>query len=259
MNRIDTLFKALRKKKQKAFIAFVTYGDPTLKKTESLALEFQKQGADILELGFPFSDPIADGPVIQRASLRALKNKVTLKDLFRSVSRLRRRGLQIPVVLLSYYNPIFHFGERRFIEEAQKSGIDGVVIPDLPVEEASPFLREGKRKNFHLIFLVAPTSDSSRRRKIASSARGFIYYVSVTGTTGMRSHLPSELKRDVFSLKRITRVPVCVGFGVSTPEEAHRISRFADGVIVGSAIVRKLEEGTSPGSFVGRVAREVHR
>ena len=132
-NRIDQAFKILKKKKKKALVAFVTFGDPNPKATEALALEFQKQGADILELGFPFSDPVADGPIIQRASNRALKNGVTLGEFFRSVRRLRQKGLSIPVVLMGYYNPIFHFGESRFVSEAKKSGVDGVIVPDLPV------------------------------------------------------------------------------------------------------------------------------
>ncbi|MBI4436774.1 MAG: tryptophan synthase subunit alpha [Candidatus Omnitrophica bacterium] len=266
MNRIDVTFKALRKRKRKALVAFVTYGDPTPKVTERLALEFQNQGVDLLELGFPFSDPIADGPVIQRASLRALKHSVTLKNLFRSVKSLRKKGFLIPVILLSYYNPIFRYGEARFVKEAKENGLDGVVIPDLPIEESSPLLRHGRKRRFHLIFLVAPTSDAKRRRRIVQAAKGFIYYVSVTGTTGIRKHLPKDLTKDVRSLKRMTPFPVCVGFGVSTPEEAHRISRVADGVIVGSAIVRKIEEGMKErglvervGRFVSSLKKEVHR
>lgn len=269
MNRIDTTFITLKKRKQKALVAFVTFGDPTVKTTEGLALEFQKEGADLLELGFPFSDPIADGPVIQRASLRALQRGVTLKELFRSVRTLREKGLSIPVVLLSYYNPIFRYGEARFVREAKGSGLDGVVIPDLPIEESSTLLRHGKEKGFHLIFLVAPTSDAKRRRRIAQAAHGFLYYVSVTGTTGIRKHLPTTLFKDVRSLKRMTRLPVCVGFGVSTPQEARRISKAADGVIVGSAIVQHLENGMARqgltqltknlGRFVSSFVKEVHR
>jgi len=262
MNRIDSMFKVLRKQRKKALIAFVTFGDPTPKATEALALEFQKQGADLLELGFPFSDPVADGPVIQRASNRALKKGVTLGEFFRSVRRLRQKGLSIPIVLMGYYNPIFHFGEGRFVTEAKKSGVDGVIVPDLPIEESSTLVRFGKKKNFHVIFLVAPTSDRNRRRKIVHAARGFIYYVSVTGTTGARKQLPVEVARDVLSLKRMTRLPVCVGFGVSTPKQAHKISRAADGVIVGSTLVQKWE-GTQSVQKVGRMvaslAREVHR
>jgi len=269
MNRIDITFRTLKKKKQKALVAFVTYGDPTPKMTERLALGFQKQGVDLLELGFPFSDPIADGPVIQRASLRALERGVTLKDLFRSVRNLRKKGFSLPIVLLSYYNPVFRFGESRFVTEARASGIDGVVIPDLPVDEASSLLRYGRKRHFHLILLVAPTSDAARRRWISRCAGGFIYYVSVTGTTGIRKSLPPELAKDVLSLRQSTRIPVCVGFGVSTPTEARRISRFSDGVIVGSAIVRKLEKEMKKdadhrlvervGRFVGNFVKEVHQ
>ncbi len=265
MNRIDTTFRRLRREGRKALIPFVTAGDPNLKVTETLAREFERRGADILELGFPFSDPVADGPVIQRASIRALKQGVTLKAVFQLTSRLRREGFSIPIVLLSYYNPIFRYGEKRFVKEAGASGIDGVVVPDLPVEEAAGLVSAGRKKRFHVILLVAPTSDRSRRKKIVQRGGGLLYYVSVTGTTGVRRRLPPELLRDVQSLKKMTRIPVCVGFGVSTPETAYRISRVADGIIVGSAIVQKLEKGVNGstvrrvGHFVASLAREVHR
>ena len=267
-NRIDATFQALKRRKQKALIAFITAGDPNLKTTEMLALEFERRGVDCLELGYPFSDPVADGPTIQRASNRALRTGITLKALFQCTRRLRRKGLTVPLVLLSYYNPIFRFGERRFVTEAKRNGMDGVIVPDLPLEEAKALVSYGKKNRFHLIFMIAPTSDRIRRKKIIRTSGGFIYYVSVTGTTGIRKRLPKEVIQDVRALKRLTRIPICVGFGVSTPEAARKVSRVSDGVIVGSAIVQKLEKFGRTGSrrlkeklgkYVSSFTKEVHR
>ena len=270
MSRIDAAFKKLKRERKKAFIAFLTLGDPSLRLTEELVVEFEKRGADLMELGFPFSDPVADGPVIQRASQRALANGLSLETLFRTVKRLRQKGVTIPIILLSYYNPIFRFGESAFVREARRSGLDGVIVPDLPLEEADGLVRLGKRYDFPFIFLVTPTSGPARRRAILRRARGFLYYVSVTGTTGVRRRLPSELLTDVRRLKRIGRIPVCIGFGVSAPAVARRLSRVSDGVIVGSALIQKLEELRKRGSrsrqlvrrlgnLVERFAKETHR
>ena len=242
MNRINATFRRLKERRKKAFIAFLTLGDPSVRLTEELVVEFQRRGADLVELGFPFSDPVADGPIIQRASQRALANGLSLEALFRTVKRLRQKGVAVPLVLLSYYNPIFRFGEGAFVREAKKSGIDGVIVPDLPLEEAVGLVRLGKRYDFPFIFLVTPTSTAKRRKAILRKARGFLYYVSVTGTTGLRKNLPPDLLQDVRRLKRMGPLPVCIGFGVSTPAVAHRLSRVSDGVIVGSALIQKLED-----------------
>ena len=267
MNRIDATFRSLLRQRKKAFIAFLTFADPTVAATEKMAAEFEKRGVDFLELGFPFSDPVADGPIIQRASRRALANRLNLQVLFRTVRRLRQKGLSIPIVLLSYYNPIFRFGEASFAREAKRSGLDGVIVPDLPLEEADGLVRLGRRYDFPFIFLVTPTSARQRRKSILRKARGFLYYVSVTGTTGVRKKLPPELSRDVRSLRKMGRLPVCIGFGVSTPEMARRLSRVADGVIVGSALIQQLERlrqrksswVKGMGDFVERFTAETHR
>ena len=270
MNRIDAAFRGLRRRKQKAFISFLTLGDPSVRVTEDLVGEFARRGVDLMEIGFPFSDPVADGPMIQRASQRALANGLSLGTLFRTVMRLRKKGITIPIVLLSYYNPIFRFGEGAFVREARKSGLDGVIVPDLPLEEAEGLVRLGRRYDFPFIFLVTPTSPMKRRRAILRRARGFLYYVSVTGTTGVRKKLPPELLRDVRRIRGMGRLPVAIGFGVSTPEMARRLSRVSDGVIVGSALIQKLEEFqkrklpfrkivSRMGDVVGRFAGEVHR
>ena len=270
MNRIDSTFKQLRRRDRKAFIAFLTLGDPSVSVTESLILEFEKRGSDLVEIGFPFSDPVADGPIIQRASQRALSNGLTLQTLFQSARRLREKGLSVPLVLLSYYNPIFRYGEGAFVKKAKQSGLDGVIVPDLPLEEAGALVRLGRRYAFPFIFLVTPTSSSRRRRAILKKAKGFLYYVSITGTTGIRKALPPQLLQDVRRLRRMNRIPICIGFGVSTPEMARKLSRVADGVIVGSALVRKLEVlrerrvGSKAligkmGKVVAQFARETHR
>ena len=270
MNRIDAAFKKLKKRRKKAFVAFLTLGDPSVAVTENLVIEFERRGVDLVELGFPFSDPVADGPVIQRASQRALANGLSLEMLFRTVKRLRQKGVTIPIVLLSYYNPIFRFGESAFVREARRSGLDGVIVPDLPLEEADGLVRLGKRYDFPFIFLVTPMSGPARRRAILRRARGFLYYVSVTGTTGVRKTLPPDLLRSVRSLQRMGRLPVCIGFGVSAPAVARRLSRVSDGVIVGSALIQNLEELRKRGirsrqlvrrlgNLVERFAKEAHR
>ncbi|MCQ9208427.1 MAG: tryptophan synthase subunit alpha [Omnitrophica bacterium] len=256
MNRIEQKFKELRQQKKKAFIAFITAGDPNLSTTKRLALEFSQVGVDILELGVPFSDPLADGPTIQAASQRALKNKVNLKDVLGLVKSLRQKT-QTPIALLTYYNIIFRFGIKDFVKEAKASGVDGVIVPDLPVEEAGELIKAAKKKSLATIFLLAPTSDKQRIKKISASSSGFIYYVSLTGTTGVRKSLPRELIKQVRRIKRITSKPVCVGFGVSEPAQARWIARVADGVIVGSAIIKRIENNLGQSGLVPKVTKFV--
>jgi len=256
MNRIEQKFRQLRREKKKAFVAFITCGDPNLSTTQKLALEFARLGVDILELGVPFSDPLADGPTIQAASQRALKNRVNLRDVLGLVKRLRRKT-QLPIALLTYYNVIFHFGIKDFVKQARASGVDGVIVPDLPVEEAKELIKAAKKKSLATIFLLAPTSDKQRIKKVSASSSGFIYYVSLTGTTGTRKDLPKELTKQLRRIKTITSKPVCVGFGVSNPEQAKQIVRVADGVIVGSAIIKRIEENLGQKGLVLKVAKFV--
>lgn len=258
MNRIDQKFRELRREKKKAFIAFITAGDPNLATTERLALEFARLGVDILELGVPFSDPLADGPTIQAASQRALKNKINLACVFRLVKRLRRK-INLPIALLTYCNIVYRFGIKDFVREAKSSGVDGVIIPDLPVEEARDLIKAGKKNKFATIFLLAPTSDRQRIRQVSSNSSGFIYYVSLTGITGARKHLPKELIQQVRRIKRMTNKPVCVGFGVSNPQQAREIARVADGIIVGSAIIKVIEKNLGQKNLVPKVAKFVSR
>ena len=259
MNRIDKKFESLRVRHKKAFIAFLTAGYPDLRITEHLVLEFEKNGADIMELGVPFSDPIADGPVIQKASFAALQKGVTLKKILDLVAHLRQKT-QIPLAVMSYYNPILHYGPLRFIREAVSAGLDGVIIPDLPPEEEANFSKEAARAGLAVIHFIAPTTHPQRARMIARRAHGFIYFVSLTGTTGTRRQLPTELKQQLKSVKRIAgRIPVCAGFGVSTPEQVRYVASGCDGVIVGSAIVKKISANLSQKGLVQKTGLFIRR
>lgn len=237
MNRIDKKFKGLKSQKKKAFIAYITAGDPNLSMTRSIALALERAGVDMVELGIPFSDPLADGPTIQAASHRALLKGVTLRKIFSSVRDLRKLT-NIPLIFMTYYNPVLRYGIQNFVKSCVEAGVDGVIIPDLPLEEASGLVKYSKKADLAVIFLVAPTSTKSRIVNIVKNSTGFIYYVSLTGVTGARSKLPAEVASNVRSIKSFTKKPVAVGFGISSPRQARDIARIADGVIVGSAIVK---------------------
>ncbi len=241
MNRIERVFRKLRKDDKKAFIPYVMAGDPSLERTRETVLLLEKCGADLIELGVPFTDPVADGPTIQRAAERALEAGVTLRKVVGLVKELRKET-RIPLVLMTYYNPVFKYGLEDFVRDAVDSGVDGMIIPDLPPDEAGELLGLTNPDTLAIIFLVAPTTTGQRIRKIARASRGFIYYVSITGITGARLSPDASLKESIESVRRTARKPVAVGFGISTPEEAKRVSGFADGVIVGSAIVKRLHE-----------------
>ncbi len=247
MNRIDERFKELRRARQKAVIVFVTAGDPSLGVTRQALRHAEKSGVDLVELGVPFSDPLADGPVIQAASFRALKRGVTFSKILDLVRAERRAGLTLPLVLMTSFNPVHRYGPRRAFEAAQRAGADGFIIPDLPFHEASNLLREARRLGLRLILMLTPTTSPERKTRILRKAGGFLYYVSLTGVTGERRRSAYPFRRDVLRIRRRTRVPLCVGFGVSTPREAAEISRFADGVIVGSAVVRNLDAHSRAG------------
>jgi len=251
MSRIDHTFEQLNGRRQSALIPFIMAGDPNLETTESLVFKIAEAGADIIELGVPFSDPLADGPTIQSAAQRALQNGVNLKTIFSLTKGLK--GIGIPLVLMTYFNPIFRYGLKDFAEGCRQSGVDGVIIPDLPPEEAGPWIQEARSRGLDTIFFIAPTSPPSRIRLVSRYSRGFIYYVSVTGVTGAREKLPEELEQAVRGIKQQSKKPVAVGFGISSPEQAKRISLFADGVIVGSAIVKMIEENQESPELIDRV------
>ena len=250
MNRIEGVFEKLRNKRA-AFIPFIVAGDPNLKTTEALVLKMAESGVDIIELGVPFSDPLADGPTIQAASQRALKNGLTLREIFGMTERLK--GIPPPLVLMTYFNPVFQYGLKNFAEDCHRNGIDGVIIPDLPAEEAGPWVQGAKPFKLGTIFLTTPTSSPDRVKLASRYSKGFLYYISITGVTGARGKLPGELERSVEQIKRYGQKPVAVGFGISTAEQVKEVSRIADGVIVGSAIVKMIEENLQQPDLVNRV------
>jgi tryptophan synthase alpha chain len=243
---VKALFKKLRKESRCGLIAYLTCGDgPTVE----IILALADAGVDAIELGVPFSDPIGDGPVIQQASVRALANGVTLMRVLETVVELRRET-DVPIVLMAYYNSILAFGLKSFAESARKAAVDGAIVLDLPPDEAEPLAREADPVGLDLVYLVAPTSTPARVRMIAQKSRGFIYVVSLTGVTGERTELPAELTGQIAALRRITGKPLCVGFGIGRPEQAAAMGRLADGVIVGSAIVRLVAERTGSATMV---------
>ncbi|MFH0762688.1 MAG: tryptophan synthase subunit alpha [Candidatus Omnitrophota bacterium] len=253
MNRIERKFKELKAAKKKAFIAFITAGYPNLNTTKKLLLEFSRIGVDIVELGVPFSDPMADGPIIQQASEAALKNKVNLQKILGLV-RQARKQTQMPICLMSYYNPIYCFPQEKFVKLAAGAGVDGVIIPDLPPEEAGDFLKAANKSGLDIILFLAPTSSSKRIKLISKKAKGFIYYVSLTGVTGPRQQLPDDIAAHIKAIKRVTNKPVCAGFGVSSRLQVKQINRVADGVIVGSAIIKKIRENAKRADLAARVS-----
>lgn len=241
ISRIEEAFKKLKKKGRKAFIPYIMAGDPSLERTKDVVLMFEECGADIVELGVPFTDPLADGPTIQRSSERALEAGVTLKKVIGFVKDLRK-STQIPIVLMTYYNPVFKYSEENFVKDSVNAGVDGVIIPDLPPDEAKSFIRLSRKASIDTIFLLAPTSTMDRIKMVARASRGFIYYVSITGITGSRLLLDGSLESSLSEIRKHTDKPIAVGFGVSNPEEASAVSKMSDGVIVGSAIVKRLSE-----------------
>jgi tryptophan synthase alpha chain len=256
MNRIEKKFKALKRKNKKAFIVFITAGYPDLGITKKLILEFDKIGVDIVEIGVPFSDPLADGPIIQESSEAALRNKVTLVEILGLVKELRRHT-NMPLTLMTYYNPIFCFSEQGFIKAAGAAGVDGVIVPDLPPEEGKALVKLAHKNKLDVISFISPTTSWLRMKHIARISRGFIYYVSLTGVTGPRAKLPLDLQQHIRAIKRITARPVCVGFGVSSATQVKKIYQIADGVIVGSAIIKKIKQNLNRKDLIERVSRYI--
>ena len=240
MNRIDKCFKELKQRNETGFIPFLTACDPTPAATADIIVDLDKRGADVIELGFPYSDPIADGPVIQASYSRVLSNGITTATIFDMVKEVRKRS-EIPIVAMVSYSIVYRYGYKKFIEAAQSIGIDGATIPDLPVEEAAEIFDIAKKNDFKIVCFVAPTTTDNRLNIITSRSEGFLYYIAVVGITGTRKALPDDLGENIRKLKNKTTCPVAVGFGVSTPEQAGVVGKIADGVIVGSAIVREIE------------------
>jgi len=240
MSRIRKTFASFKRAGRSGFIPFITAGDPDLTTTELLLIELAAAGADVIELGVPFSDPVADGETIQRASERALRKGVTLPHALTCVARARQR-IDVPIVLFSYFNPLLQFGEERLAIEARQAGIDGVLVTDLIPEEAHSWTKTLLQHELDPIFLVAPTTSDQRLAEIARQARGFIYAVSRAGVTGAQDEMPRDAEVLVKRVRAVSDLPVAVGFGVSTAEQVREVWRFADAVVVGSAIVREIE------------------
>lgn len=233
------MFKELRERNKPAFIPFITAGDPSLAVTKSLILEFDKRGSDIIELGVPFSDPIADGPVIQSSYHRALSGGIKLSDIFEFIKEVRKES-GIPIVSMISYSILYKNGCRNFIKNAVEAGFDGATIPDLPIEEAEEIIEIGKNEGFKIICFIAPTTTNDRMELIVKKSQGFLYYISVVGITGVKCELSDDITRNIQNVKRFTNLPVALGFGISTPEQARVAGKIADGVIVGSAIMREI-------------------
>jgi tryptophan synthase alpha chain len=241
MSRISQTFEHLQKTHERALIPYVTAGDPDLEMTKRLVREMVRRGGDIIEIGVPFSDPLADGPIIQRASQRALQGGTTLRKILQTVSELRHE-VDVPLVLMTYYNPVFRYGEEAFVADALDAGVDGIIVPDLPPEEGQSIIELTTDTPLEMIFLAAPTSTSARLALISEASRGFIYYVSRLGTTGVRDHLADDLRIMLEKVRASTSKPIAVGVGVSTPEHVRLVAELADGVVVGSAILKLIED-----------------
>jgi len=253
MGRIGKKFQELKRKNEKALVVYLTAGDPDLPTTEALIPALALAGVDILEIGVPFSDPTADGPVIQAASLRAIKSGATLVGILDMIARVRQVS-DTPIVLFGYYNPIFIFGGEAFALRAKAAGVDGILIVDLPPEEAVELRRYTDRAGIDFISLIAPTTFDERIRWIAKKAQGFIYYISVTGVTGTAKPNVEDIQRDVARIRKACDLPVAVGFGISTPGQAAEIAPHADGIVVGSAIVKMIEENAGRADLIPRVS-----
>jgi len=257
MTGIESRLRTLGNQERKAFIPYITAGDPSLEATAEIILELERSGADIIELGVPFSDPMADGPVIQRASERALANHVTVRDCLEVVRRVRKQS-EIPIVLFSYLNPLLSIGLDRLGDELKSAGVDGVLATDLVPEEADEFRAALKSADIDLIFLVAPTSTDERIRRIAEASSGFVYAVSRTGVTGVRQSLSEAASSLVKRIRRFTDLPIAIGFGISTSEQVSEVWQYAEAAVVGSRIVAEIENNAGDPGLVDKIGKLSH-
>lgn len=246
MSRITPTFEKLRRAKRTALMPYLTIGYPSPALTPDLVSAAVEAGADLIELGIPFSDPLADGATIQQATHAALQQGTTLATCLQTVTKIRQRGVEVPLILMGYYNPILQRGVTQFCEDAAQAGADGLIVPDLPPEEAEELQSACRTHELDLIFLLTPASDDARIRRVVEISSGFIYLVSLTGVTGARDRLPPDLEAFVQRVRNVTALPLAVGFGIGNPDEARRVARVADGAIVGSAIVRRAGESAKP-------------
>jgi len=261
MTKLNQTFKELKKNKQTALMPFFTAGYPNVKVFTELIKEADKKGASIIEIGIPFSDPIADGPTIQYSSFKALQKNINLEKIFKILKSLNKK-ISTPLVIMSYYNPIMQFGIKKFCEEAKSSGVSGLIIPDLPPGEDKSLERQAKASSLDLIYLLAPNATPERIKLVTKHSQGFVYLVSVTGVTGARQSLPKELLSFIKRVRKATKKPLCVGFGISNAKHVKALRKVADGVIIGSAIVGIIRQGENSskvvkkvGGFLGRLSK----
>ena len=242
MSRIKNKFEYLKQKKQKAFGVFLTAGYPSLKYSKDIFKKILDSKVDFIEIGLPFSDPMADGPLIQHSSQIAIQQNVSVEDCFNIVKEIRQINNDIPIILMGYYNPIHYYGNLKFTKKAVSSGIDGLIIVDLPMEEDAELYNLSYKYNLPLIRLVTPTTDEIRLKKILKNALGFVYYVSVTGITGTKSASVKDVKNKIKVINKITNLPVITGFGIKNSIDAKKMSSISDGIVIGSSLVKKIEE-----------------
>ncbi len=261
INKLEQKLVTIKNRQGKALIPYIMAGDPDLNTTVKAALTLAKSGADVIELGIPFSDPVADGPVIQKAAARALSAKTTVACVFRAVSAIRKES-DIPLVLMTYYNPVLQYGLEEFTASAHSTGVDGIIIPDLPLEESGPLHAVLKGKNIALVPLISPNSPEERIASICRQSSGFIYCISVTGVTGVRNNINTDLARFTSRVKKYTDLPVAVGFGISGPESAAAVSKYCDAVVVGSSFVNMIEKHRNSEEMykiIGKQASDIKR
>jgi tryptophan synthase alpha chain len=262
MNRLERRLDEARSDGRRSLIVYLCAGDPDLQATERLVPALAEAGADVIELGVPFSDPLADGPTIQRAAERALRSGTTLPGILDLVGRLRGKGCEVPLALMGYMNPIVRMGVEPFVARSAEVGVDGFIVPDLPLEEADPLADAAAAKGLSLVLLAAPTTPPDRLRKIGERTRGFLYFVSITGVTGARAALPAELPARLDAVRAASKAPVAVGFGISAPEQAAALAEHADAVVVGSALVAEIDRSRGkiegPVALVRSLAQAVH-
>jgi tryptophan synthase alpha chain len=257
MNRLENTFAKLKADGRKAFITFTMAGDPDAGKSVEILHELAASGADVLEIGVPFTDPMADGPAVQAAGLRALNGGMTLNGVFEIVQQFRSKNNDTPIVLMGYFNPILRYGIDKFINDCNKFGVDGLIIVDIPPEEAEEILPQAQQNNLSFIRLLTPTTDEKRLGKILPQASGFLYYVSIAGVTGTKTADASAVEAHILNIRKSTDLPIVVGFGIKTPADAAQFAAFADGVVVGSAIVQNIEQNQNDKELISLVSTQV--
>ncbi len=257
LNRIDQKFIALEKEKKKALVSFVTSGDPNFHSSQKIISSLPQFGADFIEIGLPFSDPMADGPTIQRSSQRAIRSGINIEKTFQIIENFRKNNKKTPIILMGYFNPIFQFGLKKFFLRCSRVGVDGLIIVDLPPEEDNLIKSYTHKYNVYNIRLVTPTTNKIRLKKISKSSKGFLYYVSIMGITGTKKPSLSLLKKSVLEIKKNTKLPILVGFGIDNSNQVKEINKFADGCVIGSAIINLIEESNKEKYSIERILSKI--